>query len=132
FTNGQAADLVLGQPDFASNQINQGGATPNARTLNAPKSVVVDSAGRLYVADSLNVRILRYDPPFSTNMPAVQVFGQNGSFTTANQASLATANADNLGNPDGLAIDASDNLYLADRFLSRVLIYLTPATTDTT
>ena len=110
FTNGQAADLVLGQPDFVSNSINQGGANPTDRTLNAPKSVATDSAGRLYVADSLNIRILRYDPPFTTNMPAVRVFGQAGSFTTANQASIVTATADNLGNPDGIAIDASDRL----------------------
>src|SRR5262245_13454404 len=54
FTNGQAADLVLGQPNFTSNSINQGGANPTDKTLNAPKSVATDSAGRLYVADSLN------------------------------------------------------------------------------
>lgn len=125
-TNGQPADLVLGQPDFTSNAINQGGANPTARTLNAPKSVATDSAGRLYVADSLNFRILRYDPPFTTNMPAVAVFGQAGSFTTANQASIVSPNADNLGNPDGIAIDGSDRLYCADRFLSRVTIYSTP------
>lgn len=130
FTTGQAADLVIGQPDFVSNAANQGG-TPTQRTLNGPKSVVVDSQGRLYVADSLNVRLLRYDPPFSNNMPAVSVFGQAGDFTTANQANLVTANADNLGNPDGLAIDGQDRLYCADRFLSRVTIYSTPLTSTT-
>ncbi|MCC6360113.1 MAG: DUF11 domain-containing protein [Phycisphaerales bacterium] len=128
FTTGQAADLVLGQPDFTSNAANQGGLTPTDRTLNAPKSVATDSAGRLYVADSLNIRILRYDPPFTTNMPAVAVFGQAGSFTTANQASIISPTADNLGNPDGIAIDASGRLYCADRFLSRVTIYSAPLT----
>lgn len=128
FTSGQAADIVLGQPNFTSNSINQGGLTPAANTLNAPKSVAIDSAGRLYVADSLNIRILRYDPPFTTNMPAVAVFGQAGSFTTANQASVLSPTADNLGNPDGIAIDANDRLYCADRFLSRVTIYSTPLT----
>ena len=126
FTNGQAADIVLGQPDFTSNSINQGGANPTAKTLNTPKSVATDSAGRLYVADSLNFRILRYDPPFTTNMSAVSVFGQAGSFTTANQASIVNPTADDLGNPDGIAIDANDKLYCADRFLSRVSIYSTP------
>lgn len=126
FTNGEAADMVFGQPDFTSNSINQGGANPTERTLSGPKSVAADSGGRLYVADSLNFRILRYDPPFSTNQAAVAVFGQGGSFTTATQASLVTPTADNLGNPDGIAIDASDRLYCADRFLSRVTIYSTP------
>lgn len=128
FTNGQAADIVLGQPNFTSNSINQGGVTPTAQTLNAPKSVATDSAGRLYVADSLNFRILRYDPPLTTNMAAVAVFGQAGIFTTANQASILSPTADNLGNPDGIAIDGSDRLYCADRFLSRVTIYSTPLT----
>lgn len=131
FTNGQAADLVFGQPDFTSNTANQGGLTPTNRTLNAPKSVATDSAGRLHVADSLNIRILRYDPPFTTNMPAVAVFGQAGSFATANQASIISPTADNLGNPDGIAIDPSDRLYCADRFLSRVTIYSTPLTSTT-
>jgi sugar lactone lactonase YvrE len=132
FANGAAADLVLGQADFVSNLANRGGANPAANTLSGPRSVVVDSAGRLYVADSANFRILRFDPPFTNGMNAVQVFGQAGSFTTANQAALNAATADNLGNPDGIGIDAQDNLFCTDRFLSRVVRYNTPATTDTT
>ncbi|HVP12137.1 MAG TPA: NHL repeat-containing protein [Phycisphaerae bacterium] len=132
FANGAAADLVLGQADFASNLANRGGANPAANTISGPRSVVVDSAGRLYVADSSNFRILRFDPPFSNGMNAVQVFGQAGSFTTANQAAINAATADNLGNPDGIGIDPQDNLFCTDRFLSRVVRYNTPATTDTT
>lgn len=130
FTNGQAADIVFGQPDFTSNNSNQGSLTPTNKTLNAPKGVATDSAGRLFVADSLNIRILRFDPPFSNNMTASAVFGQAGSFTTSNQASIASPTADNLGNPDAIALDASDRLYCADRFLSRVTIYSTPLTSS--
>lgn len=131
FTNGQAADIVLGQADFTSVDENRGDANPSELTLSGPRGAVVDSAGRLYVADSGNKRILRYDPPFlATNEPAVQVFGQGGSFTTKDQAVNPTA--DNLGNPDGVGIDPNDNLYLADLNLHRVLVYNSPATTDTT
>jgi len=132
FSNHQSADIVLGQADFTDAQENKGGANPNETTLSGPRDIAVDSSGRVYVADSGNKRILRYDPPIATNQAAVQVFGQNGSFTTANQAAGNAANANNLGNPDGIAVDAQGNVYLADLFLHRVLIFDTPATTDTT
>lgn len=132
FVDHASADIVLGQTNFTGASENKGNANPDATTLSGPRSVAVDSAGRVYVADSGNKRILRYDPPIATNQTAVQVFGQNGSFTTANQAAANAANANNLGNPDGIAIDSAGNLYLADLFLHRVLIFNTPATTDTT
>lgn len=127
FTNGQAADIVLGQADFASIDANRGGANPAQNTLSGPRGVAVDSAGRVYVADSDNKRVLRFDPPYSNGMNAVQVFGQNGDFTTANQAAMNAATADNMGNPEGVAVDANDNLWLADRFLSRCVRYNAPA-----
>ena len=133
FINHASADTVLGQANFVSVDANRGAANPTAKTLSGPRTVAVDSAGRVYVADSGNKRILRYDPPIAaSDQAAVQVFGQAGDFTTANQASAAAASADNLGNPDGIAVDSAGNLYLADLFLHRVLIYNTPATTDTT
>lgn len=127
FANGASADLVLGQANFTSTDENRGAVNPDKNTLAGPRSVVVDSAGRCYVADSDNKRILRYDPPFTNGMDAVQVFGQAGSFTTKNQAATNAATADNLGNPDGIGIDKLDNLWCADRFLSRVVRYNTPA-----
>lgn len=132
FMNGDDADLVFGQADFTGIDANRGNLNPSDNTLAGPRSVAVDSAGRLYIADSSNIRILRFDPPFTNGMSAVQVFGQAGSFTTANQANSMNATADNLGNPDGIAVDADDNLYLADRFLHRVFIYNDPVGTDTT
>lgn len=131
FMNGDDADLVLGQADFVGVDANRGNLNPADNTLADPRSVAVDSGGRLFVADSGNKRILRFDPPFTNGMAAVQVFGQAGDFTTANQANSMNVNADNVGNPDGIAIDPDDNLILADRFLHRVVIYNDPVNTDT-
>jgi hypothetical protein len=54
--NGQAPDLVLGQPDFAANGANNGGLS--ARSLNSPLYAAVDAQGNLYVADINNNRVL--------------------------------------------------------------------------
>jgi DNA-binding beta-propeller fold protein YncE len=59
-SNGAAAEAVLGQADFTSHLANRGGAIA-ANTMYYPYSVSVDSGGRLWVADSYNHRILRFD-----------------------------------------------------------------------
>jgi sugar lactone lactonase YvrE len=127
FINGNIAELVLGQADFVAIQANRGGAKPDKNTLQDPRSVAMDSAGHLYVADSGNKRILRFDPPFISGMDAVQVFGQNGDFKTNDPAPAGGITANNLGNPDGVAVDSAGNLWLADLFLKRVVRYNTPA-----
>ncbi len=66
--NGQAADIVIGQPDLFRTLINYPAndkTKPNQQSLNGPTSMVVDSAGNLYVADTFNSRILRFPTPFN-------------------------------------------------------------------
>lgn len=131
FNDNDPADIVLGQVDLTGDQDNKGNAAPDATSLSGPRSVVVDADGRVYVADSGNKRILRYDPPITSNQAAIQVFGQGGDFTKNDQANSMNANAFNMGNPDGIGVDADGNIYLADRFLHRVFVYLDPVGTDT-
>ena len=66
--NGQAADIVIGQPDLFRVEINyptNDPTMPNQQGLHGPSSLAVDSAGNLYVADTFNARILRFPTPFS-------------------------------------------------------------------
>ena len=137
FSNGAAADLVIGQPDFISSKCRATGAS----SLCGPSGVAVDGAGNLYVADEINSRVLEYANPFAAcsntfpcvGGPATKVFGQSGSFTSNacdSDTSDGTSSANDLCDPTGVAVDASGNLYVADGINNRVLEYNTPLTTD--
>lgn len=129
FTNGQAADLVLGQPDFFSVRANQGG-TATAKTLISPFALVIDAQGTLYVSDIGNNRVLGYSAPLTNGMAATRVFGQGGSFTTATPNNGGVS-ANSMSNPYGVALDTTGNLYVADAANHRVLIFNAPLN-DTT
>ncbi|HZV03046.1 MAG TPA: fibronectin type III domain-containing protein, partial [Planctomycetota bacterium] len=74
-TNGQPADLVLGQPDFNSTQPNRGGS-PSEATLSFPTAIYSDGQS-LFVADGGNNRVLRWSLiPATNGTPADLVIGQ--------------------------------------------------------
>jgi hypothetical protein len=131
FTDGEAATLVIGQPDFFSSGCNDGGV--NATTLCNPAGVAVDSANNLYVSDYNNHRVLVYFTPFtktavagSGDSVADVVIGQGGDFTSNGCNLFGSPDAETLCNPDGLALDPSGNLWVADTGNSRVLEYYSP------
>ncbi len=66
----KVADLVLGQPDLYSNWPGD-----SLNRFHAPSAIKFDPQGRLYVADTVNDRILIFDPPFRTGMSASSTFG---------------------------------------------------------
>src|ERR1700722_909928 len=123
------ADVVFGQGgNPASANVNNGGL--GANSLWAPDGVAVDAAGNVYVADYNNNRVLEYNTPLSSGTTADRVFGQGGSF--ASNSCNDSATTSNLCNPAGVAVDATNNLYVAEFQNNRVLKYNTPLTTDTT
>jgi sugar lactone lactonase YvrE len=89
-----------------------GGIATNA-TLALPFGVAFDAFGNLYIADSSNQRIRKVD----TNGIITTVAGKNGSGYSGD--GVAATNA-TLSFPSGVACDAFDNLYIADRNNNRI------------
>ncbi|GGD70622.1 hypothetical protein GCM10011514_38350 [Emticicia aquatilis] len=80
--NGQAADVVIGQPNFEQNEPNVRGigSTPSAQSLNWPYGVFSDG-NRLWICDTGNRRILFYENiPTENYVAADKVIGKP-SFT---------------------------------------------------
>ncbi len=118
-----AATGVYGQPDFASNTVNNGGVS--ATSLWQPIGVVLDSSGNAYVADQLNNRVLYY-PAGSTT--ATRVYGQPDFISNAYDNGGVSATS--LAEPMGVALDSGGNLYVADTDNNRVVYY--PASCSST
>lgn len=79
-TDGQPADIVIGQPDFTSNQPNVEGIShdPTAASLNWPYGVYSDGH-QLWIADTGNRRVLYYEHiPNNSFAKADKVIGKVG------------------------------------------------------
>jgi sugar lactone lactonase YvrE len=85
-------------------------------TLNAPKGVVVDSSGHLYIADTYNNRIREVDLLGGT----INTIAGRASQGSQGDGGLATAAQ--LNSPQSLALDAAGNLFIADTLSNRVRV----------
>ncbi len=84
-----------------------GGSARDAQ-LGAPAAVAFDSQGHLYIADHDNLRIRRVDAKTGV-ITTIAGNGQRGFAGDGGPATEASLNA-----PAGIALDAADNLYIAD------------------
>ena len=90
-----------------------GGAGTAAR-LDLPTALALDAAGDLFFADSANHRVRR----IAAATGAIATVAGNGVEGYAGDGGAATAA--NLDSPNGLAMDAAGNLYIADTHNGRV------------
>ena len=111
--NNAPAEAVFGQPDLTSHV-----QAVTAAGMDRPSGLAVDSAGRLWVADTYNQRVLRFDAAASkpSGAAADGVLGQT-NFTS----SAIASSAQGLHNPFGVAVDGGGRLWVADAGNSRVL-----------
>jgi DNA-binding beta-propeller fold protein YncE len=139
FVSGEAADVLFGQPDFTtSNRIRGCLDEITADSLCDPSGVAVDRTGHVYVADTINNRVLQFTPPFSNGQVADLVLGQpdfttrggpTGGFCQIGGSPIGDVpapHAANLCQPHGLAFDPAGRLYVADFGYNRVLRYSAP------
>jgi uncharacterized protein (TIGR03437 family) len=142
-----SATRVLGQLDFEYNSLNlidgrevgfsgnTGSCSVNgALPFLTGGSAVIDGSAtppHLYIADPLNNRILAYKDYRQVNagVKADLVIGQPDLMTALvnyPSNSPTQANAQGLWSPEGLAVDAQGNLYVADACNARVLRFPAP------
>ncbi len=119
-----SAAVVLGQPDAVHNAAN----SVDPYGLWNPAGIAIDSNKHLFVADYSNSRVLGYSNAtlFANNAPASLVIGQPDLYSSGCNQNNAPEGANTLCNPQGVAVDKSGNLYVADYNNSRVLIYTPP------
>jgi len=113
-----AASAVYGQPNFTSATQHNPGLWWGG--LSSPGGVAFDSANRMYIADLEGSRVLVFED--GSNEPS-RVIGQDDFFSFAPLRNRSGPDADTLGVPYTLDVDAHDGLYVADTGSNRVLYF---------
>jgi uncharacterized protein (TIGR03437 family) len=90
------------------------GGLASAALLNGPSAVAVDASGNLFIADTYNYEVRKISPDGIINSFAGGT-GYDGALGDGGLATLAE-----LFLPQGVAVDASGNLFIADTLDQRI------------
>ncbi len=118
-TNGAPADVVVGQEDFDSSS--HGCSATKLRNI----SGVWSDGVKLYIADTINNRVLIYNNIPTTNGASADVVVGQENFDSNTSGCSATQ----LNYPEGVYSDGN-RLYIADSDNNRILIYNTIPTSN--
>ena len=125
--SGAIPEIVIGQLNFSGSLPNQTGSPiPSQTSLSGPNDVFVDAAGRLWIADTANSRVLLFENAANLfNTPAAdRVFGQ----LDFGSAVIPPTNSGTLALPAGVCVDSAGTLWVADTNNHRVLGWKNAAT----
>jgi trimeric autotransporter adhesin len=89
------------------------GGPATSALIGTPQGLAVDTAGNLYISDSI-ANVVRMVTPAGI----ISTFAGNG--TAGYSGNNGPATSASLNGPDGLAVDAAGNLYIADTGNNRV------------
>ena len=120
-SNNQPADFVLGQADFQSVDPNRGMAVAAADRFHWPYGVAC-FAGKLFVADAENRRVLVWDEPVTANgQPANYVLGQH-EFACRDENAGGDPSAMSMRWPHDVALWCG-NLCVTDAGNNRIMVW---------
>jgi len=109
----QQADLVLGQTSFFGQPIKD----LSRQTMRSAFGIAFTAAGHLLVSDALANRVLFFEKPtggdFQNGQPATNVFGE---------ADFVSSSSSVLQGPLLVAVDPSDQVYVADAGHNRIAV----------
>jgi secreted PhoX family phosphatase len=95
--------------------------------LNQPDGLAFDSSGNLWVADSINNRVLEFAKGngFASDQKASLVLGQSNFGNSGSSDGAA-----GMYQPEGLAFDSTGDLWVAELLNARAVEFVPPFVTD--
>jgi hypothetical protein len=120
-SDGAPADVVLRQGDMTENSGNSGLEGPTKYTLRGPSRLDVLENGSLAISDVDNHRVLIWNQwPIANSQSADLVIGQQDGTQGEANAGAATATADGLNSPRGMA-GHNGGLFIVESWNHRVV-----------
>ena len=114
FTPGESVSTVIGGPSEVDGAV-------SATTLGEVYGIAFDASGNLWVADSIDDRVLEFKAPLGSGEAASLVLGQPTLTSVKNDDAQS-----NMSGPEDMAFDRSGNIWVADTDDSRVLEFSQP------